>query len=102
MTRRDELLALFSDKDVLTIVTPLIDELCFIEEQIEELKKEPMIRYHPKNRAIQKLTLSGRLYKELLSKKTELTKTLYSMARKSAEGGETSPLREYLELVKQK
>lgn len=97
MTRKDDLLALFSDEATLTIVSPLIDELCYVEEQIAELKKQPFIRYHPKNPAIQKITPAARLYKDLLAKETDITRTLCGILKKSESDGEISPLRAYLE-----
>lgn len=97
MTRADDLKKLFTDDGTQLIVSPLIDELCFIESQIAELKKEPMILYHPSNRAIQKATPSGRLYKDLVAKETDITRTLCGILNKSGSDADVSPLRAYLE-----
>lgn len=93
--RVQELRALFDDPAVLTVVGPLIDELADIEDQLQAIKKEPFIRYHPTNRAIQKATPAGRLYKDLLSKQADIARLLLRQLGKGGDD-EDSPLREYL------
>lgn len=94
--RVEELCKIFSDlEDVYPVVRPLIEELAFIEGQLEELKKHPFIKYHPKNPDLQKVTPSGRMYKELLAQQKDIVRILCGQLRK-VETTENSPLREYL------
>jgi len=99
MTREDDLKSLFSGS-TLVMVTPLIEELVYIESQIESLRKEPMIRYHPSDRSIQKMTPAARLYKDLVAKETDIVRTLTTILRRSESDGDVSPLRAYLERMK--
>ena len=95
--RVSELLSIFDDlEDVYPIVKPLIEELAFIEEQLRELKKQPFIKYHPKNPSVQKQTPAGKLYKELLAQQKDIVRILCGQLRK-VDKGESSPLREYLD-----
>ena len=100
MTRADDIRALYDD-ETLILIGPLIDELIFVESQIDALKKEPMIRYHPTNRAIQKATPSARLYRDMLAKQSDIIRILASILKKSGSESESSPLREYLEMLKE-
>lgn len=98
MGRKDELLQIFQelDKDVLTIVTSLIDDLVFIEGQLDELRKQPFIKYHPKDPSIQKQTPAGKLYKDLLAQQKDIVRILCSQLHKGGKGESESPLRQYL------
>lgn len=99
MNRHDELLKIFSelDKDVLTIVSPMIYDLVFIEEQLVELRKHPFIKYHPKDPSIQKATSAGKLYKDLLAQEKDIVRILCSQLHKAENGESESPLRLYLQ-----
>ena len=99
MTRRDDLLKIFEalDKDILTVVSPMIDDLIFIEGQLSELKKYPFIKVHPSNPAMQKATPAGKLYKDLLSQEKDIVRILSSLIHKGNDGGEgDSALRDWL------
>ena len=97
MTRRDELVHIFQELDgnVLTIVTPMIDELVFIEEQLAGLRGQPFIRFHPKDPSLQKLTPAGKLYKDLLAQQKDIVRILCSQLHKGGDGQEESPLDAY-------
>ena len=94
--RARELRSLFTDPAVLSVAGPLIDELAVIEERIAELENEPFIRYHPKDRSLQKATPAGRLYKDLVAKETDIVRMLLLQLRRDGDAEEESPLREYL------
>lgn len=98
MSRKDELMEIFdgSSDEVKGIVTPLFDEIEFIESQLVELRTKPLIKYHPKNPNIQKVTPAGKLYKELLSQEKDLIRMLCSLVNKTNTEGTESPLRAYL------
>ena len=97
MSRADELHNIFKDVDEgkRVIVSRLIDEAVFLEEQLEELKKYPRIKSNPKYPNIQKVTATGKLYREYLQTYTNIMDKLAKVYGKD-EGEEESPLREYL------
>lgn len=85
-----------ADASVRVIVEPLFVEMDFIEGQLSELKKYPMVRFHPKDPSLQKITPSGKVYKDLLSQQKDLVRLVCSYITKGSEGGGDSPLREYM------
>lgn len=104
MTRREELSKLFSELDgnIQTIVSPMLEDLVFIEEQLEELRKQPFIKYHPKDPTIQKATPASKLYKDLLAQEKDIVRILCSQVHKgSSEDGE-SPLRAFLKTLERR
>lgn len=98
MNRRDELKKIFQDADenILTIVEPMIDDLVFIEGQLEDLRKKPFIKYHPNDPSIQKTTAAGKLYKDLLAQEKDIVRILCSQLHKGGTSEDESPLRAYL------
>lgn len=98
MSRKEELLKIFEgmNDNVLTIVSPMIDDLVFIEEQLEALRKYPFIKTHPKDPTLQKATPAGRLYSNLLGQEKDIVRILCSLIHKSESGDSESPLRIYL------
>ena len=97
MSRTDELHNIFKDVDEgkRVIVSRLIDEAVFLEEQLEELKQYPRIKFHPKNPNIQKVTAVGKLYREYLQTYTNIIRALErTLANEEAET--ESPLRAFL------
>lgn len=95
--RKDDLLNCFKNvnDDKKTIIINLIDEVVFLESQLFELKKLPMVKTHPKNPVLIKPTPASKLYKEFLQQYNNTIKNLSSMLRKDEEK-EESPLRRYL------
>lgn len=77
------------------ITEQLIDEIAFIESQLRELRQYPFIAINPKNPAQQKPTPAAKQYKEFLQQYNNCIKILLGVVGKES-GGETSPLREYL------
>lgn len=96
-TRKQELLNCFKNvnDEKKTIIINLIDEVVFLESQLLELKKLPMVKVHPKNNELVKPTPASKLYKEFLQQYNNTIKNLSSMLRKDEEK-EESPLRLYL------
>lgn len=88
MERREELLKLTDDPTII----PLIDKLLFLESQLEELEKLPMIKVNPKNPEQQKSTPAAKLYKEFLQQYTNVIKII-SHATGDENNEEDSPLR---------
>lgn len=96
MSRKDELLKIFDQiDDAKGIIKPLIDDVVFIEVQLEELRKLPFIKVHPEYPEIQKATPAAKQYKELLQQYNNCIKILTGILRKDA-AEEESPLRAFL------
>lgn len=65
--RKEELLKICSglDPETLKLVDPLIDQLIFLESQLEFLKKLPFIVVKPDDNTKQKVTPAYKQYKDL-------------------------------------
>ena len=65
-TRRNQLNEIFSDIDEneRSLIDYLLDDVCFLEQEMTELKKMPFISVNPKNPAMQKSTAAAKQYKE--------------------------------------
>lgn len=96
-TRKEELTQLCAglDERAQKLSAELITELCFIEERLAVLRSYPHIRVHPSDPARQKVTPAGRQYKEMLQQYLNTIKTFDKLLG-SSESEEISPLREYL------
>ena len=79
------------DEDTREIITPLLDDVIFIEERLTELRKLPMLRVHPKNPARQEVTPAGKQYKEYMQSYLNAIKVL-QVALNKAGATEESPL----------
>ncbi len=96
MDRKQELLNyLCKTEEERMILTPLVDEVLFLERNLEELKKLPFIKTHPQNPSLQKATPAAKQYKELLQQYTNCIKIL-SNAGGHDNSGEDSPLRAWV------
>lgn len=96
MNRADELHEIFNaiDESKRTIVSNLIDEATFLEEQLKELKKHPFIKFHPTNPNLQKVTAAGKQYREFLQTYTNIIDKLTRIYGSEATE-EESPLQQY-------
>lgn len=97
MERVDELMAIFEslDENKRKIVSSLIEEAVFLEEQLRHLKQYPFIKFHPTNPNLQKVTAAGKQYREFLQTYTNIIDKLCRMYGKE-DVGEESPLRAFL------
>ena len=96
MSRKEELMKVFSEiDDVKEVITPLIDDVIFLEEQLTELRKLPFIRVNPNNSADQKATPAAKQYKEFLQQYNNCIKIMCSVITKNG-GEEESPLRAFM------
>ena len=91
MSRREELEKLITDPTC----RPLIDDMVYLEKELERLRDLPMIKVHPSDPSRQKLTPAARLYREAI---TEYTNILRILVRSDAKEGQQdlSPLQEWL------
>lgn len=98
-TRKMELLKVFDGvENVRDIVTPLIDDVVFLEDQLQSLRKLPFIRVNPDNPAQQKPTAAAKQYKELLQQYNNCIKILTTTINR-AEVEEDSPLRAFVKAL---
>ncbi|MBO5921712.1 MAG: hypothetical protein J6S92_00325 [Oscillospiraceae bacterium] len=97
MDRKSEFLSLLKDgkQDELK-ARQLIDELVFLEKQMQDLKKYPFIAVNPKNPAQQKPTAASKQYKELLQQYNNSLRLLLRITGDIGETEEESPLRAWL------
>lgn len=96
MTRKEELLKLFDQiEDTKGIILPMIDDVVFLEQQLDQLRKLPFMKVNPQNPAQQKATPAAKQYKELLQQYNNCIKILTGILRKDAPE-EDSPLRAFL------
>lgn len=92
MERKEELLKVIEHDPTLS---PLIDEVIFLEGRLETLKKLPFLRVNPKNPEQQKSTPAQKQYKELLQQYVNIIRTLIR-ATGTDETDEESPLRKWV------
>lgn len=88
MTRLEELQTIFEkvDEDKASVIAPLLPQVVFMEQRLDELRKVPHIRIHPKNSARQEITAAGKQYKELMQSYLNAIKVLQStLSRYSVE-----------------
>ena len=71
----------------------LIEEMVFLEDNLERLREMPFLRIHPTDPSRQKATPASRQYRELLSQYTAIVKTLARVS--NDDGEEDSPLRQW-------
>lgn len=97
MTRKDELLNLFQSVDdgQKRLVDRLLDEVVFLENQMDELKALPFIRVCPDDMSKQKMTTAAKLYKESSQSYMNAIRILISILNKV----ETSAQDELLKLL---
>ena len=97
-TRRAELEKIFAeiDEGQRTLVDKLLDEVCFLEKQMAELKKLPFVRTHPNLPQLQKATPAAKQYKECSQSYMNAIRILLGLL-KSVEMEEANELNKRLE-----
>lgn len=92
MGRKEQLLKLVEEDQ--EIIYELVDDILFLENNLDNLKKYPFIRINPNNPELQKATPAAKQYKELLQQYTNCIK-LFSSFCKDGVNDQDSPLREW-------
>lgn len=92
MDRKSELLGAI-DNDV--TLMPLINEVIYLEEQLDILRDLPKINVHPEDPSKQKTTPAAKLYKEYLQQYTNIIRILIKVTG-TDEADEESPLRKWM------
>lgn len=102
MDRKNELLKMLEgiEESKRVIISPMIDDIVFLELRLNELRKLPFIRIHPTDSSMQKPTPAAKQYKELLQQYNNCVKIALHVLG-SEEGEEDSPLRAYLKRVQE-
>lgn len=93
MDRRDELMKILNDANN-TFVSPLIDEILYLENQLNYLRDLPKIRVNPVDNSQQKTTPAAKLYKEYLQQYLNAIKLLSGITKTDVDS-EESPLRKW-------
>ena len=98
MSRKDELIALIPE-DSLDLISSVIDDVIFLETQLDELRKLPFIQVHPKDTSKQRNTPAAKMYKEFLQQYINCIKmieyVIYKDKKLDGEEAEDSPLRKW-------
>ena len=97
MTRKEEILKYIKDNrpQEIEVLSPLLDDMVYLEERLEELRELPFIEIHPVDKNRQRTTPAAKLYKELLQQYNNCVKLI--ILKSSAEDSEEeSPLRKYM------
>ena len=94
MTRREELEKILNDADN-SVVSPLIDEILYLEDQLCFLRGLPKIRVNPADNSQQKITPAAKLYKEYLQQYLNAIKLLSGITKTDVDA-EESPLRKWV------
>lgn len=97
MDRKTELMEIFKDMgdNVKTLVTPMIDDLVFIEAQLVELRKYPFIKYHPEDPNRQMELPNYKVYKAMVSQQKDIVRFLSSLITKGGDTEGDDPLDAY-------
>lgn len=74
---------------------PLIEQMVYLEGELETLKELPKYKIHPNDPTKQKITVAGKLYKEYLQQYINVVKVVVRITGID-ESEEESPLREWL------
>lgn len=92
MTRKEELLNVVGNDPVLI---RLVDDMVYLENELDHLRPLPKIKVDPQNPARQKATPASKQYKEYLQQYTNVVKII---ARKTGAdmSDEESPLRAWM------
>lgn len=91
MDRKKELLKLIDGNEILR---PLVNEMIYLEEQLEILRALPKIKLHPSDPSKQKATPAAKQYKEMLQQYTNVVKMFLKATGTDVED-EESPLRKW-------
>lgn len=94
MNRREELEKILNDANN-SVVSPLIDEILYLENQLNFLRGLPKIRVNPADNSQQKITPAAKLYKEYLQQYLNAIKLLSSVTNTDVDTDE-SPLRKWV------
>lgn len=88
MDRLSRLIDIFEnvDEDKAAVISPLLPQVVFLEQRLDELMLLPHLRIHPRNPARQEITAAGKQYKEIMQAYLNAIKVLQmTLSRYSVE-----------------
>ena len=94
MNRREELEKILNDANN-SFVSPLIDEIMYMEDQLNILRPLPKIRVNPADNSQQKITPAWKMYKECVQQYLNAVKLLSGVTKTDIDT-EESPLRQWV------
>lgn len=96
MAKNDRKIALleFIGEDI--TLKPLVDEMIYLEDELDKLRKLPKLKVHPKDKTKQRPTPAARLYRESLGEYTNIIRLIQRAKGIGNDEADTSPLREWL------
>ena len=94
MNRREELEKILNDANN-SFVSPLIDEIMYMEDQLNILRPLPKIRVNPADNSQQKITPAWKMYKECVQQYLNAVKLLSGVTKTDIDT-EESPLRKWV------
>jgi hypothetical protein len=98
MSRREELINIIPE-DSLELVSSVIDDIVYLEIQLQLLRQLPFIEVNPKNNMKQRSTPAAKQYKEFLQQYINCIKmieyVIYKDKRLEGDQVEESPLRKW-------
>lgn len=99
VNRKNQIYSLFEhiDEDERELISPLLEQVLFLEYRMFELQKLPFIKINPKNPMMQKVTPAAKLYKECMQSYMNAIRILLNTLRKV----ESSAADELLEHLKE-
>lgn len=97
MERKEEILKLLDNNNTksLKIVSEVIDDFVYLEEQLKELRKLPKIIVNKENPALQKMTPAAKLYKEYLVQYSNLIKIILSAVEEDVSEEDESVINQF-------
>lgn len=99
VNRKNKIYSLFDhiDDNERELITPLLDQVLFLEQRMHELQEFPFLKISPKNPLMQKVTPAAKLYKECMQSYMNAIRILLNTLRKV----ESSAADELLEHLKE-
>lgn len=76
------------DESLRNLIDPLVDEIAFMEERLEELRKLPFIKVNAKHPAIQQRTEAAKEYKSTIQQYNNCLRTVATALNRSETGSE--------------
>ena len=92
MDRKEELLKVIENDPALI---PLINDMVYLENELDKLRDLPKIRIHPDDPSKQKITPAAKVYKEYLQQYTNIVRIITKTTKEDADN-EESPLRKWM------
>ena len=101
--RKDELLSIINKSGSQNDIKAkrLVEEVIFLEEQMEQLKAMPFIEINPKNPVQQRPTKASAMYIKLLQQYNNSLRLLFRLSGDIGESDEESPLRKWVKSRKE-